>query len=118
MRHIEVWNVTRRAVLGKKVRVLTSLLERAIGLLGTTELRPDEGVYLSPCKSIHTYFMHYPIDVLFLDGKGMVLHEDTYLPFRISGWYTGSKGALELPHGTLMLTGTRVGDHIEMKGLN
>src|ERR1700733_7672890 len=114
MKYLRVRNVTRNAALGSKVRAATTLLERAIGLLATSSLNEGEGMYLSPCQSIHTFFMRYPIDVLFLDKDGKVLVQKTYRPWKMSGWVAGSQGALELSAGTCERTGTRVGDHLEM----
>ena len=112
-----VRNATRNVELGGRVRVAGSLVERAIGLLSTRSLGAGEGLYLTPCKSIHTFFMRYPIDVLFIDAQGAVLSEDTLMPWKMSAWHAQSKGTLEFAAGTLQRTGTQVGDHIEMKDL-
>lgn len=42
------------------------------GLLGTTELASDEALWIQRCNSIHTFFMNYAIDCVFLDKKLMV----------------------------------------------
>ncbi len=118
MRHISVRNATRNVDLGRNIRVATSLLERAIGLLSTPSLGEGEGMYVSPCKSVHTFLMRYAIDVLFLDRQGTVLGGQTHRPWRLSRVYWRSAGALELPEGSLARTGTRVGDRIEMKDVN
>jgi uncharacterized membrane protein (UPF0127 family) len=111
-------NVTRRVDLGKKIRTATSLVDRAIGLLATPSLSQGEGLWISPCKSIHTFFMRYPIDVLFLDAEGHVIHQKTFHPWRISSWEMKSRGVLELAAGTIRRTGTQLGDRIEFKDLN
>ena len=118
MKYLTVRNATRHVELGRKVRSAASLIDRAIGLLLTPSLRAGEGMYLSPCKSVHTFFMRYPIDVLFLDSEGAILHQDTLRPWRVSGWQAQSRGVLEFMEGTLSRTGTRVGDRIELEGLN
>ncbi len=118
MRYLRVRNVTRRVELGQKVRVASSLFDRAVGLLTTSSVKPGEGLWISPCKSIHTFFMHYPIDVLFIDKAGKILHQKTYSPWKMSGWHAQSQGALELSAGTINRTRTQVGDQIEMKDLN
>jgi uncharacterized membrane protein (UPF0127 family) len=118
MKYLAVQNASRRVDLGRKIRVAHSLLDRAAGLLATPALLDDEGLWISPCKSIHTFFMRYPIDVLFLDAEGLVISQNTYRPWRISAWHAKSKGVLELAAGTLNRTGTQKGDRIEMKGLN
>ena len=118
MKFLTVRNATRNVELGRKVRFAASLLDRAIGLLLTAHLENGEGMYLSPCKSVHTFFMRYPIDVLFLDAEGTVLSQDTLRPWRVSGWQAQSRGVLEFMEGTLAGTGTRVGDRITLEGLN
>src|SRR5262249_19112459 len=109
---------TRQVELGRKVRWASSLTERAIGLLLTPGLAPGEGMYLAPCKSVHTFFMRYPIDVLFLDAEGAVLSQDTLRPWRVSAWNGKSRGVLELMAGTIASSGTRIGDRIALDGLN
>ncbi len=118
MRVIAVRNATRNVDLGRKIRFASSLRERTIGLLMTPRLRDGEGMYLTPCRSIHTFFMRYPIDVLFLASDGTILKQETYRPWRLSGWYLRSCGVLELSEGVLKRTGTRIGDRIEMKDMN
>jgi uncharacterized membrane protein (UPF0127 family) len=61
---------------------------------------------------VHTFFMRYPIDALFLDGQGVVVSQQTLKPWRISGWNRRADGVLELPAGTLDRTKTEIGDKI------
>ncbi len=86
-----------------------------MGLLSTSSMPGDAGLWLTPCQSIHTFFMRYPIDVLFLDAEGTVVHGKTYRPWRMSGWYARAKGALELHAGVIAETGTQVGDVVSLK---
>lgn len=46
---------------------------RLVGLLGTADLTPDEGLWLEPCSSVHTFGMRIPIACVFLDETGTVL---------------------------------------------
>jgi uncharacterized membrane protein (UPF0127 family) len=117
MKVLQVVNVSRNAPLGDAIRVAASLWERGVGLLGSRHLAPGEGMWLSPCQSIHTLFMRFPIDALFLDSQGVVLHQKTLVPWRVSRWVRGSRGVLELPAGTLRQTGTEPGDRIQMSPL-
>ena len=57
--------------------------------------------------------MRFPIDILFIDGEGMVLAAKTLAPWRVSRWICKSRGVLELPAGTLDRTRTQTGDRIE-----
>lgn len=45
----------------------TSPLSRAIGLLGKKSMDTNSGIYFPKCRSIHTHFMQFPIDILFVD---------------------------------------------------
>jgi len=108
-----VRNVTRNVDLGQKVRVAESLSSRAVGLLRTPRLMAGEGLWLTPCTSVHTWFMRYPIDILFIDADYRVLALQSLSPWRFSRWITKSHGVLELPSGMIVQTRTVVGDQIE-----
>ena len=118
MQYLSVRNVTRNTELGQKVRIASSLVTRAIGLLGTRSLGPGEGLWLAPCVSIHTFFMRYPIDILFIDAQNIVLGQKTLPPWRTSPWFMKSRGVLELAAGTLAQTGTQIGDRVEFKSID
>src|SRR5919201_1464161 len=69
---------------------------RARGLLGRSELPPGEGLLLRPASSIHTFFMRFPIDAVFLDRELLVLKVVAELsPWRVAG-ARGAKSVLEL----------------------
>ena len=71
--------------------------DRARGLLGRPPLKSGQGLLISPCRSIHTFGMRYPIDVVFLDATGTVSKVVPNLqPARFCGSMTASD-ALELP---------------------
>ncbi len=110
-------NRTRGTVLGSRVRTATSFLRRLKGLLGTRDLRKDEGLWIVPCSSIHSFGMRYPIDVCFLDRDGNVVGVFPDLsPNRMIRPVSRAAGALELPPGTLAETGTVQGDRVELIG--
>ncbi|HEV7915022.1 MAG TPA: DUF192 domain-containing protein [Albitalea sp.] len=72
---------------------------RLAGLLGRPELHKGEALYLMPCASVHTWFMPYCIDVVFVDSDGLVLRVVSDLePWR-SAWCKGAHAALELRAG-------------------
>ncbi|MBI4405087.1 MAG: DUF192 domain-containing protein [Deltaproteobacteria bacterium] len=50
--------------------VATSFLDRLCGLMGKKNIRPDEALYFPSCNSIHTFFMRFPIDVVFINKDG------------------------------------------------
>jgi uncharacterized membrane protein (UPF0127 family) len=68
------------------------------GLLARPPLRDDEALYLAPCASVHTFFMRYAIDVVFVDRAGRVLKLATLAPWRAAAC-RGAHGVLELRAG-------------------
>jgi len=102
-------------VLAARARVATSLLERSIGLLGTSSLPAGEGLWLKPCSGVHTLFMRYPIDLVFLNPDGVVIFQQTLATWRMSRWISQAEGVLELPAGTLERTQTQVDDRVLMR---
>lgn len=100
-------------VLGSDIYLAENLLTRLKGLIGKQHLSPGQGLLIRPCKGIHTFFMRFPIDVVFLDKKNIVIACIRKLPpNRISAIYRKAHSVLELPPGTLD-SATEIGDRIE-----
>jgi uncharacterized membrane protein (UPF0127 family) len=82
------------------------------GLLGRRELPRGEGVLLRPATSVHTWFMRFPIDVVFLDRELQVQKIVTGLgPWRIA-FGRGTRAVLELAAGECERRGLRPGDRL------
>ena len=72
---------------------------RLRGLLGRKGLDADEGVLLRPVGAIHTMFMRFPIDAVFLDREYAVVKVvENLRPWRFAG-ARGAKAVLELRKG-------------------
>jgi uncharacterized membrane protein (UPF0127 family) len=83
---------------------------RLRGLLGRSELRPGEGLLLRPASAIHTCFMRFPIDAVFLDRDWRVLGvSGDVRPWRAAS-RRGAKAVLELPAGESARRGLEPGD--------
>ena len=94
--------------------VADSPASRMKGLLGRSELRPGEGLLLRPASSIHTFFMRFPIDAVFLDGGLRVLRiSDELRPWRAAS-RRGAHAVLELPAGESARRGLEVGDSLRV----
>ena len=105
-------NVARGVALATELEIATSFAARSKGLLGRRGLRADTGMLIDPCPSVHTWFMLFPIDVVFLDKHNRVVGLKRNLkPFRMAWSWRGVK-TLELPAGTIALTGTLLGDFV------
>ena len=110
-------NRTRKEILGDRLEPARTFLERARGLLGRGPLAEGEGLWIAPCRCVHTFGMSRPIDVLFLDGAGRVLGLYSSLPpARITRIFAKAAGALELPAGVILRTNTARGDLVEFGG--
>ena len=99
------------------VRVLKAddSASRNKGLLGRESMGPDEGLWIVPCPMIHTFFMKFPIDVLFLDADLTVRRViEDLRPWRLSPWVLSARSVLELKGGTLK-GAVQVGDKLEMR---
>jgi uncharacterized protein len=96
----------------EKCEVADSILSRMRGLLGRSELPPGEGLLIRPAPSIHTFFMRFTIDVVFLDGDLRVLAVRPEVgPWRTAG-HRGARAVLELPAGESSRRGIRAGDQL------
>jgi uncharacterized membrane protein (UPF0127 family) len=95
--------------------VADSAWTRLRGLLGRRRLSPDAGLLLLPTGSIHTWFMRFPIDAVFLDGDLRVLGVAAELrPWRLAG-RRGARAVLELAAGEAARCGIEPGDRLNLE---
>jgi uncharacterized membrane protein (UPF0127 family) len=107
-------NRTRRCVLAERTERTSTAWERMRGLLGRDGLPHGQALLISPCNSIHMFFMRFAIDVLFLDKDGKIVQAIPRLrPWRATRVYLSARSVLELWAGALEETGTQLGDIIE-----
>ncbi len=105
-----VTNSSRSTVLATRLEVADSGPKRNKGLLGRDALAPGEGLWIVPCESVHTFFMRFPIDLVYLDRKNTVRKvRSAVAPWRLSACFT-AHSILELPAGTIRATQTQAGD--------
>jgi uncharacterized protein len=105
-----VRNQTRSAVLGQSVDVADTSAKRRAGLLGRKGLGPGEGLWISPCESVHTFFMKFPIDLVYLDKSRRVRKVRHAVPAWRLSMCLSAHSILEFPAGTAKQTGTVAGD--------
>jgi len=113
MLELRVFNRTKNTPVAASVRLAGNLWSRFWGLMGRARLAESHGLLLTPCYSVHTAFMRFPIDVIFVDGDGVVIKVASHLkPFRV-GVARGARSALELPAGSAAHLGLETGDRLE-----
>ncbi len=77
-------DATSGAVLLESVETADSFWKRLQGLQFRSTLPTDSGLFLTPCSSLHTCFMRFPIDVIMLDAENVVLgHRRNIQPWRL-----------------------------------
>ena len=103
---------TDGVVVCEECLVAATPLTRMRGLLGRSSLPSGQGILLRPAASIHTFFMRFPIDVVFLDDELRVVEIAADLrPWRAAG-KRGARAVLELPAGECARRGLAVGDQV------
>lgn len=113
---MHVFNQTRNVSLMTQGRLADTFWLRLRGLLGSVPLQKGEGLVLVGEKSIHTLFMGFPIDVIYVDKNYQVIRVDeNMVPYRLGPFVAQSAYVLELPLGVIAMTATQVGDQIEFK---
>lgn len=110
---LQARNLTRGTTLATQVEVAGSGESRRKGLLGRDGLGPGEGLWIVPCESVHTFFMRFAIDLVYLDGKHRVRKVRSAVgPWRLSACLT-AHSILELPAGVVQASRTERGDQVE-----
>jgi uncharacterized membrane protein (UPF0127 family) len=114
---IKVRNETRKTVVADAADVADTSAKRRTGLLKHTRLEAGEGLWIRPCESVHTFFMKFPIDLVYLDKRLAVRKVRHAVPaWRLSACLA-AHSVLELPAGTVARTRTAVGDLLSMEKL-
>lgn len=111
---LQARNLTRGTVLATELEPAHTGATRRKGLLGREGLRPGEGLWIAPCESVHTFFMRFPIDLVYLDRQSRIRKvRDSVGPWRMSACLS-AHSVIELPAGTIRETHTEQGDTIEI----
>ncbi len=99
-----------------RAQVAVNLWVRTVGLLGRRGLPADGGLWIRSCKSVHTFFMGFSIDVIYLAADYTVVKTCKGLkPFRFSMGGRRANSVLELPAGSIDRCRVAVGQKLEVK---
>jgi uncharacterized membrane protein (UPF0127 family) len=108
---MQVINQTRNLPLMTQGRLANTFWQRFWGLMGVKSLAHNEGLILVGDKSIHTFFMKFPIDIVYVDKKFNVLRADSCMPpNRIGPFISQAAYILEMPSDVISTTHTQPGD--------
>jgi uncharacterized membrane protein (UPF0127 family) len=104
---------TKNQRLISRLEVAESFLSRGKGLLGHERLNEDSGMWIHRCNSIHTFFMKFPIDCIFVDKnlKVKAIYKDVR-PWRLVPPVWGARSVFELASGAATKMNISVGDQL------
>lgn len=109
----QVNNLTRKTQLATSMEVAGTGSTRSKGLLGRKSLEPGQALWIIPCEAVHTFWMQFAIDLVYIDKKYRVRKVRSAVPpWRISGCIS-AHSVIELPAGIVHQTETQPGDMLE-----
>lgn len=112
---LRAFNRTRGTLLATRLEVANSAQARQRGLLGRDGLAQGEGLWIVPCESVHTFFMRFAIDLVYLDRKNQVKKVRSGVgPWRLSACLS-AHSVIELASGSVRSTQTQRGDTLEFE---
>ncbi|MBI2521257.1 MAG: DUF192 domain-containing protein [Bdellovibrio sp.] len=100
-------------LLSSKTRHANATLDRMIGLMFAPPTVEIDGLLIEPCNSIHTFFMRFNLDLVFLSRKNVILKiQRNVKPWRMTWIVWRAKKVLELKSG-LIPSDLKIGDTLE-----
>lgn len=99
---MKIYNSTQNKMVLEDAKVADNFISRTIGLLSKKALNKGEGLIIKSCNSIHTFFMKFAIDVLFVDKNNRViaLYENVK-PWRVLPIHLSASYVIELEAGSI-----------------
>ena len=114
--HVEIRNVTRGTPIALCAEVASHSAKRSKVLLGRKSLDAGGGMWIIPCEAVHTFFMQFAIDLIYLDKMFRVKKVRSGVKaWRISACLS-AHSILELPVGVIRESRTEPGDILEIRG--
>ena len=105
-------NARTGSVVASVVEAAVDSTSRRRGLLGRDDFEAGRALVLAPCSGVHTWFMRFPIDVVFVARDGRVLK----IVERLRAWRMAASlqafATIELPAGTLQKSDLALGDRV------
>lgn len=110
--HVRIFNLTRDSQVADRVQLADDGRTRRKGLLGRDGLDKGEGLWIVPCEAVHTFWMRFAIDLIYLDREYRVLKiRSAVPPWRLSACLR-AHSVIELAPGTIKEKQVRRGDRL------
>lgn len=100
-------------LLVDQLMIADNFWSRAKGLLGRKTLADNEALWINPCNNIHTFFMKFKIDCVFIDQKMQIKNlVENISPYRFVGPFWKSYSVIETTAGFIERKKIKIGDHL------
>ncbi len=110
---MRIYNETKNRWLLQRGKLKNHFWGRFLGLMGKKSLAENEGLILYPTNAIHCFFMHFPIDVVYVDRNNRVVDIDRRVqPWRVGRPRRNARYVIEMPAGKAAATATQPGDKL------
>lgn len=107
--------VSSQQVLLSELTIAESLFARMRGLLCRTGLSENQGMWIKPCNSIHTFFMNFAIDCVFLDRDMQICSVIADIaPWRLTRPRWNAHSVVEMQAGRARALGLSVGEKLHV----
>ncbi len=112
---MELRRMENKQVLLPRLEVAEGLNARSVGLLGRADLASDTGLWIHRCNSIHTWFMRFPIDCVFVDRELRVVSiKESVGPWRFVWPQWGASSVVEVRAGVVKSWNLRQGEKLDV----
>jgi len=112
---LKLTNLTKNIVLANEVLEAKTTWERMVGLLGKKSLPAHNTLWIKNCTSIHTWFMKFAIDAVFVNKKLQVkVVLRNVKPWRLTRIYFSTKDVFEFSSGAITESNVQVGDQLNV----
>lgn len=111
----QLWNKTQNTVLITHLEVATDFIDRGVGLLKKSKLEENEALWIHRCNSIHTFFMRFSIDCIFVT-KNLMVDDlvENISPWRLVLPRWRSRSVFELKSGMINKLQVKKGDQLDV----
>lgn len=99
--------------LAERLEIANTFWTRLRGLMLRRGLAAGDALWIRPCNGVHTFWMRFAIDVVFLDREMRIIKlVENMRPFRVTTPKRDARSVIELPALTIARTGLRLGDQL------
>ncbi len=111
----QLTNSTQSRTLTQNLVVADNLFQRMKGLLGKSHLKEGEMLWILRCNSIHTFFMKFPIDCVFLNKQMSVCSIQSHVkPWRLVLPIFKATSVIEMEAGKALQFNIQIGDQLHV----